>query len=59
VKSIAQSPEAIRTSPVDAEVSKFPSGRSSNDYAVTADGGTTLSNRSDTRVSRSESVSKF
>jgi hypothetical protein len=59
MKSVAQGPEAILTGPEDAEVSKFPSTRSLNNYAVTVDGGITLINRSDTRVSRSGRASEF
>jgi hypothetical protein len=53
VKSVAQGLEAARTGPTDAEVSKFPSARSPNNYAMTADEGTTFYNRPDARVSRS------
>jgi hypothetical protein len=45
--------------PADAEVSKFLSARSPNDYAVTADRGTALCNCQDSRVSRSGRASKF
>jgi hypothetical protein len=46
-------------SPADAEVNKFPSARSLNNYVVTVDEGTTLCNHPDARVSRSGRVSEF
>jgi hypothetical protein len=51
--------ESCSEGPADTEVNKFPSARSLNDYVVTANGGTTLCNRSDARVSRSGCASKF
>jgi hypothetical protein len=59
VKSVAQGLEAVQTGPVDAKASKFPSVRSPNDYAVKANGGTTLCNHLVARVSRSGSASEF
>jgi hypothetical protein len=45
--------------PVEAEVNKSPFAQGLEEYAVTADGGTTLCNRSNTRVSRSGHFSEF
>jgi hypothetical protein len=43
----------------DAEVNKSPFPQGPDEYAVTADGGTTLFNHLDTRVSRSGRASEF
>jgi len=56
VESVAHGPEDGSNGPVDAEVNKFPSARSPNDYAETTNEGTILCNCSDTRVSRSGRV---
>jgi hypothetical protein len=45
--------------PTDAEVSKFPLARSLKDYAVTTNGGTSLCNNPNARVSRSGLASEF
>jgi hypothetical protein len=55
MESIAHGPDG----PADTEVSKFWSARSPNDYAVTTNGGTTLCNHPDARVSRSRRASVF
>jgi hypothetical protein len=55
VESVAHGPDG----PADAEVSKLSSSRSPNDYAVTADKGTSLYNRPDARVSMSRRASEF
>lgn len=47
MESVAHGPYDGPDSLIDAEVNNFPSARSPNDYAVTADGGTTLCNHSD------------
>jgi hypothetical protein len=59
VELVAYGLEDGPDSPADAKVIKFPSARSSNDCAVTADGRTTLCNHPDARVSTSGSASVF
>jgi hypothetical protein len=59
VESVAHGPYDGPDSPIDDEVNNFPSARSPNDYAVTADGGTTLCNRSDARAFKFGRASVF
>jgi hypothetical protein len=53
MESVAHGPKDGPNGPSNTEVCKFLLAKSPNVYAVTADGGTTLCNRSDARVSRS------
>jgi len=59
MKSVAQVPEVVQTDPTDIEVNRFPSARSPDANAVTADRGIYLCNRPDYRVSRSGRFSEI